>query len=75
MTAAKKIESEAMKLSPKARAKLVERLLISIEVPEDDYIMESWLDEAKRRLEAYRKGKVLAIPASRVFRETRARIR
>jgi putative addiction module component (TIGR02574 family) len=75
MTAAKKVEIEAMKLSPKARAKLAERLLLSLDAPEEGDVMEAWLDEAERRLEAYANGKVSAIPATQVFREVRARLR
>jgi putative addiction module component (TIGR02574 family) len=75
MTAAKKLELEAMKLPLKARVKLTERLLLSLEALEEDDVLDAWLDEAERRLEAYRKGEVLAIPARQVFREARARIR
>jgi putative addiction module component (TIGR02574 family) len=75
MTAAKKIELEAMKLSARARAKLAERLLLSLDAPVEGDVTEAWLDEAERRLEAYASGEVSAIPATQVFREVRARLR
>jgi len=50
------------------RAKLAERLLISLDEPAEADIERLWLDEAKRRLAAYRAGVVDAIPGDEVFR-------
>lgn len=69
------IETEALSLPKRQRTKLVLKLLDSLEhrVLEDPKQVESaWLDEAKRRYEAYLSGEEQAIPAEQVFDELRA---
>ena len=43
------LESEAMKLDPKARARLAEKLLQSLETLSDEENERLWADEAERR--------------------------
>lgn len=44
-----RIEAEALKLEPKARARLAERLLESLETLSDDENAALWAEEAERR--------------------------
>ncbi|MDV6348813.1 addiction module protein [Nitrosomonas sp. Is35] len=57
-----------MKLTPAERFSVIDELLHSLDRldPELDRI---WIEEAERRLQAYREGKVKGIPASDVIGE------
>jgi len=63
----RKIEKQAQGLSPKERARLAMALIESLDHGQDEDVEELWLDEAERRLEDYRAGRVEAIPANEVF--------
>ena len=63
------IEAAALQLAPGERAKLAERLLISLE--EDDEILAAWVEEAERRGDAYERGEMEAID----FDESVARLK
>ncbi|WP_374277488.1 addiction module protein [Azonexus sp.] len=63
------IEAAALQLAPADRAKLAERLLISLD--EDDEILASWVEEAERRGDAYERGEMEAID----FDESIARLK
>jgi len=54
------------------RAKLAEQLLTSLDDPSEAEVEKLWIEEAKRRLAAYRAGQVEAIPAEEVFRQALA---
>ena len=61
------IESEARQLSTRERARLVRRLLATLENEDQGDVEQAWLDEAERRLAAYRRGETTARPAEDVF--------
>jgi putative addiction module component (TIGR02574 family) len=63
-----KIESEALSLDIHSRANLVGKLLLSLDEPTVSEVEKLWLDEAKRRLDDYRAGKVQGIPGNEVFK-------
>ena len=63
----RKIEKQAQELSPKERARLAMALIESLDQGQDEDVEELWLDEAERRLEDYRAGRIEAIPANEVF--------
>ncbi len=63
------IEAAALQLATSDRAKLAERLLISLD--EDDEILASWVAEAERRGDAYDRGEMEAID----FDESIARLK
>ncbi|HEU4560117.1 MAG TPA: addiction module protein [Longimicrobium sp.] len=67
------VEAEALKLPSHERARLAEVLIASLD--EEDEIAEAWADEAERRYEELRSGKVQGIPADEVFAKIRARRR
>jgi putative addiction module component (TIGR02574 family) len=45
-----------------------------VDPPSESEIERLWLDEAERRLQAYREGKVKGIPAEQVFNRVIAEI-
>ena len=71
----RRVESEALKLSAKARARLAERLISSLDDHADPDSERLWLEEAERRLDELLSGKVDGIPADEVFRKARSSIR
>ena len=60
------IVTQALKLDPAERFDLVDQILHSLDKP-DPEIDRIWLEEAERRLAAYRAGKVKGIPAEEIF--------
>jgi putative addiction module component (TIGR02574 family) len=62
----KSVFQAALALSPDERAALAEQLLSSLH--EDEEKLDAlWAAEAEQRLQAYRQGKIKAIPAEQVF--------
>ena len=61
------ILEQALKLRPEERYVVVEGLLNSLDIP-DEKIDDIWAAEAENRLEAYRKGRLKAIPMEEVFK-------
>lgn len=64
----KEILEQAMALKPEERFMIVEGLLKSLDEP-DRKIDEIWAEEAEKRLEAYREGRLEGIPMEEVFRD------
>ena len=62
------LAKETMALDIEDRALLAGKLLLSLDEPTSSELERLWLDEAERRLEAYRAGRVQGIPADEVFR-------
>jgi putative addiction module component (TIGR02574 family) len=74
-TALKKIEDDALKLSPRSRARLAERLIRSLEETAEPGAEGAWLDEIERRSVELKSGKVKGVPAAKVFKKARAALR
>jgi len=72
---ARELESEAMRLSRRQRARLAQRLISSLDQEVDADAERLWLAEAERRLADLKSGKVAAIPAERVLKKVRAALR
>jgi putative addiction module component (TIGR02574 family) len=68
------LESEVLKLAPKDRARLAQRLLESLDTLSEPEIEALWLDEAERRDQALDTDPSRAIPADEVLREARSRL-
>lgn len=66
------IEAAALQLATGDRAKLAERLLISLE--EDDEILASWVAEAERRADAFDRGEMEAVDFDEAIAQARARL-
>lgn len=64
-----RLEAEARQLSPRDRARLIRRLIATLDSGDDQNAEQLWLDEADRRLAAYRRGEITAIPGDEVFGE------
>lgn len=64
----------AMELTLEERAQLAGKLLMSLDEPSESEIERLWLEEAERRIEEFRSGKVKGIPADEVFRRAIADI-
>jgi putative addiction module component (TIGR02574 family) len=71
----KQIEEEAFHLPEDERAKLAQKLLLSIDSPSESEIATDWLLEAKRRAKELDEGIVQPIPAEDVRRKARALLR
>ena len=72
--AMQKIESETLSLGIHSRASLVGKLLLSLDEPTVSEVERLWLDEAERRLDDYRAGKVRGIPGNDVFKRAIAEL-
>ena len=64
----KEILEQALQLKPEERFILVEGLLKSLDEP--DYGLDTiWVEEAEKRLKAYRVGELEGIPMEEIFKE------
>jgi len=72
---ARELESQALKLSRRERARLAQRLISSLDQEVDADAEQLWLTEAERRLADLKSGKVAAIPAERAIKKVRAALR
>ena len=70
----KEIEEEALRLPPHERAQLAERLINSLDEEENQETERLWLEEAERRYQEYKEGKVKTKPAELVFKEARSKL-
>lgn len=51
------LEAEIMNLSIDARAKLAEKIILSLDAPSDEENLQLWVSEAERRLKDLREGR------------------
>lgn len=68
------LDAEIMKLDLDARARLAEKLILSLDVPSDEENLRLWVVEAERRLSDLREGQAKEIPAEEMFRLARQAI-
>ncbi|MEK7446690.1 MAG: addiction module protein [candidate division NC10 bacterium] len=68
------LEAEIMKLDLDARARLAEKLILSLDAPSDEENLRLWVAEAERRLRDLREGRAKEIPAEEVFSRARQAI-
>ncbi len=68
------IEQEVLVLPSNERLALIDKLIISLNLPTQSDIDKLWADEAERRIEELDKGIVKGIPGEEVFAEIRARL-
>lgn len=64
---------DALSLPPGARAMLADHLLESLDWEQQKEIDAAWAEEAERRMQEIRDGKVQTIAGEEVMRELRAR--
>lgn len=65
----KELLTEALSLKPEERFLLVEGLLKSLDQP-DARLDDIWAEEAEKRLQAYREGRLQGIPMEEIFAES-----
>ncbi|MGD8817979.1 MAG: addiction module protein [Acidobacteriota bacterium] len=68
------LETEALKLDPKSRARLAERLLASLDDLSEEENAQLWAEEAARRNASWDQAAGDGVPADEVFREASARL-
>lgn len=66
------IEAAALQLTSAERAKLAERLLVSLD--EDDEVLATWVAEAERRGDAFDRGEMETIDFDEAIAQARARL-
>lgn len=69
------LESKVLKLSPRERARLAQRLISSLDQEVDADAEKLWLQEAERRLGELKSGKVTGISADKVVKKARSTLR
>ena len=69
------LENRVLSLPTEERARLAERLIASLDDLNDEENERLWLDEAERRFEAHRAGRIDARPADDVIRDARRALR
>lgn len=62
--------NEILKLPPLVRASFAEKILASLEQP-DDRLLAQWEKEVESRIQAYEAGLIKTIPAEEVFAKYR----
>jgi len=65
------LAEEALALPSEARALLADRLVESLDPAEDGYIQQLWADEARRRHDDVRAGRVQTIPGDEALQGVR----
>jgi putative addiction module component (TIGR02574 family) len=71
---ARELESKALRLPRRERARLAQRLISSLDAEANADVDKLWLQEAERRRDELKSGKV-AIPAQKVIRKARSTLR
>ncbi len=67
----KQIAHDALQLAPAQRAELADFLVESLASAPPDEIQRLWLDEASKRLDEARSGKIKTLPGEDVLAEAR----
>lgn len=70
-TTFEEIAAGAMRLPPRDRVKLAQRLVSTLDPRAENDVEGVWLVEAERRLEELRTGEATGIDASEAFRKAR----
>jgi len=71
----RQIGNDVLRLSEEERAKLAQKLLLSLDVPTEEEIEEDWLVEARRRAKELDQGIVQPIAAEEVRKKAQALLR
>ncbi len=72
---ARELESKALRLSRRDRARLAQRLISSLDQETDRDAEKLWLAEAERRLGELKSGKVAGLPAQKVIKKAHSMLR
>ena len=69
-----KIEQEVLILPSNERLALIDKLIISLNLPTQTDIDTLWAQEAEKRIKELNEGKVQEIPGEEVFAEMRSNL-
>ena len=69
------LEHEALSLPPEERAKLAQKLLLSLDALSEEELEKTWLVEAGRRARELDRGDVQPISAEKVRRKAKTLLR
>ena len=69
------VEHDALRLPPEDRAKLAQKLLLSLDTLSETELEQAWLMEAERRAREIDRGEAQPIPAEEVRRKARSLLR
>jgi putative addiction module component (TIGR02574 family) len=70
-----KLENEALHLPKKERTALIQKLVMSLDVPSVDELRADWLSEAENRAKELDEGLVQPVPGDEVLRKARSLIK
>ena len=73
-TEIEKCEHQANRLPLQDRALLIRRLIEGLDDLDEQQLEQLWIQEASRRVEGYKSGKIKARPSEDVFRDARTRL-
>ena len=68
-----RVIEEALSLPADVRLNLIEKLLMSLNLPINEEIDRLWAEEAERRVSQIEEGKVKIVPGEEVFAKIRAK--
>lgn len=71
----KAVEHEALRLPLEERAKLAQKLLLSLDTLTEEEVEQAWLIEADRRARELDRGDIQPVSADEVRRKARALLR
>ena len=72
---ARELESKALKLPCRDRARLAQRLISSLDQEADADAEKLWIEETERRLGELKSGKTAGISAEKVIKKARSTLR
>ena len=70
-----RIEDEALHLPKEQRTQLIQRLVMSLDLPSEEELRSDWLLEARRRADELDAGSVKAVSGDEVMQKARALIK
>ena len=75
MGRAQELEAQVLKLPRRERARLAQCLISSLDRDTDSDAEKLWLEEAERRLDDLKSGKVAGVAANKVIKKARSALR
>jgi putative addiction module component (TIGR02574 family) len=63
---------EALSLKPLEKAELIDKLLLSLDKPDED-IDELWAKEVESRIDAYEQGKIKSVPLEKIIEKYKSK--
>jgi hypothetical protein len=73
-TALRKLEEQALALSPEEKAELAHALIEDLDGSGDPGAERLWLEEARRRYDAFRAGETSALQGAEAMKRARKRL-